>query len=135
MGQSASNVVKNLVVRQIAAVLVVALIVGVVVWLAGRDGWWRAWGVALAAVLGSVLAAIPLLVATFADARTAAAGVMGGMLIRILAVGGILAVGVLAFGAPAAPAMVMVIPLYLAGLGAEVIFASRALWKQIPPSL
>jgi hypothetical protein len=121
--------VKGLVVRQLVAVAGVGVLVAAVVGVAGREGWWLAFGVALAAVVGSVLAAVPLLLVAFANPKTVAGGVMGSMLVRMVALGGLAAVGVVAFGAPAAATLLMVIPMYLAALAGEVIFASGALWK------
>lgn len=129
MNPAATRMVKGLVVRQLVAVAGVGVLVAAVVGVAGREGWWLAFAVALVAVAGSVLAAVPLLLAAFANPKTVAGGVMGSMLVRMVAVGGLVAVGVGVLGAPAAATLLMVIPMYLAALAGEVIFASGALWK------
>lgn len=119
--------VTRLMVSALGAILLTAGGTALLIVALHRPQWWSGWAAALAISLpAALLSLIPVAAGLSAGLRTAAYGYLAGAVLRVLLTLAGLLVAVIAAKIPAAPAVILVAPLYLAQVVAEIIVLVRA---------
>jgi hypothetical protein len=94
-----------------------------------RPLWWIAWSAAVGvSVLAALLALVPVAAGLIFGVQYAAYGYLAGAFLRMMVslAGGL--ASVLAFRTPAAPTLLLLIPLYLSQVAAECVVLSCVFW-------
>lgn len=120
--------VRLLAATGMAMVLIAGLSAGLIA-ATHRRSWWDGWVAALiVSVVAAAVSLVPVAAGVFAGARFAAYGYLAGAVIRILITlaGGMVAV--MMARTPAAPTLLLLVPLYFGQLLAEATVLCRAFW-------
>lgn len=116
-----------------AAMLTSAAVSAIVIAIAHRPDWWSGWAAALVVSLAAALLALgPVAVGLFISAQSMAFGYLAGAFVRMMvSIFGALA-AIWVFRTPPVPTLLLMLPLFAAGLVAECFGLSRALgWRKI----
>lgn len=127
----AGPLIVRLVTVVFGALFVMAGATAAMIVVSHHEQWWAAWAAALAvSVVAAVLALGPVAAGLLSGVQYAAYGYLAGAFLRMMAslVGGLAAV--LVFHTPAAPTLLILVPLYVAQVAAECVVLSRIFWPR-----
>jgi hypothetical protein len=113
------------------AVLMSAAATAILIIVVHRRDWWSGWAAALVVSLAAALLALgPLAAGLFINPQTMAYGYLAGAFVRMLvSISGALA-AVWVLRTPPAPTLLLMLPLFFAGLVAECFGLGRALGRR-----
>jgi hypothetical protein len=124
------RVLLRLATTVLGAVLTAAGATALMIVVVHRPDWWSGWAAALVVSLAAALLSMgPVAAGMFISTQTMAFGFLAGAFIRMLvSISGALA-AVWVLRTPPAPTLLLMLPLFFAGLAAECFVLSRAIGR------